>query len=358
LLLEQAQARGETPEDPLLLFSVLYGFILASFIAFDGELLRELASQFLALAETQGTAVPLMIGHRLMGTSLVCTGNLVQGWTHHNQAIALYDPAEQRPLTARFGQDARVAILCYRSLAGWTLGYPEAAILDAEQALRDAREIGQAATLMYALFQVSWTHFLCRNYVAAAELADENVELADQKGSFFWKAWAMLVQGCVLARTGNVSDAVPKITAALASYRSTSARLFLPSYLSHLALSYRELGQFDNAWQCIGEAITAVETTEETWFEAEVHRMAGEIVSRLPEMDEARAEAFFERFNVSRAQEAKSCELRATMSMARLWRAQGKKAAARDLLAPTYEWFTEGFDTPDLREAKALLADF
>ena len=113
--------------------------------------MRELAAQFLALAEKQGATVPLMIGHRLMGISLSGTGDIAEGRAHFDQAIALYDPAEHRPLATRFGQDIRVAILCYRSMALWMLGYPEAALADADHALKDAREIGQAATLMYAL---------------------------------------------------------------------------------------------------------------------------------------------------------------------------------------------------------------
>ena len=151
LLIEQAEALGEPPEDPLLLFSVLYGFWVANYVAFNGDVMRELAAQFLALAEKQGATVPLMIGHRLMGISLLATGDIAQGRAHFDQAIALYDPAEHRPLATRFGQDVRVAILSYRSLALWVLGYPEAALADADNALKDAREIGQAATLMYAL---------------------------------------------------------------------------------------------------------------------------------------------------------------------------------------------------------------
>ena len=151
LLIEQAEALGEPPEDPLLLFSVLYGFWVANFVAFNGDVMRELAAQFLALAEKQRATVPLMIGHRLMGTSLLFTGDIAEGRAHFDQAIALYDPAEHRPLATRFGQDIRVTILSYRSLALWLLGYPEAALADADDALKDAREIGQAATLMYAL---------------------------------------------------------------------------------------------------------------------------------------------------------------------------------------------------------------
>ena len=223
LLIEQAEALGEPPEDPLLLFSVLYGFWVANYVAFNGDVMRELAAQFLALAEKQGATVPLMIGHRLMGISLLYTGDIAEGRAHYDQAIALYDPAEHRPLATRFGQDVRVAILSYRSLALWLLGYPEAALADTEHALKDAREIGQAATLMHALVHASLTHIFCGNYATANALADELVALADEKGALFWKAFGMLNQGCVFALTGKASDAVQMITSGITALRSTGA---------------------------------------------------------------------------------------------------------------------------------------
>jgi predicted ATPase len=135
-------------------------------------------------------------------------------------------------------------------------------------------------------------------------------------------------------------------------------KLFAPLYLSDLASAYVGVGHFDDAWRCIGEAITAVETTQERWCEAEVHRTAGEIALLSPERDAAKAEACFRRsLAIARRQQAKSWELRAAMSLARLWRDQGKVQQARELLAPVYGWFTEGFDTRDLKEAKALFTE-
>jgi hypothetical protein len=184
LLIEQAEALGEPPEDPLLLFSVLYGFWAANFVAFNGDAMCQLAAQFLALAEKQGATVPLMIGHRLMGTSLLCTGAFVEGRAHYDLALALYDPTEHRPLATRFGIDVKVALLSYRSLALSMLGYPDAALADAEQALKEAREVGHAATLMYALFHVSWTCTLCGEYAIAKAQLRELVPQADKKGSW------------------------------------------------------------------------------------------------------------------------------------------------------------------------------
>ena len=356
LLIEQAEALGEPPEDPLLLFSVLYSFWVARFVAFNGKVMRELAAQFLALAEKQGAAVPLMVGHRNMGVSLLHTGDIEEARVHIDRAIALYDPAKHRPLATRFGQDVRVALLFYRSLALWPLGYPEAALADAHRAVRDAREIGQAASLMAALTLTSLSHIHCGSYAIANAQLDEVITLANETGALFWKVGGMLVQGCLFAITGRASDAVRTITSGLSAWRATGTTVWMPTYLSYLTRAQAELGQFDEASRCISEALIAVQTTNESWYEADIHRIAGEIALRSPEPDVAKAEAHFERaLQVALVQRAKSWELRAAMSMARLWRDQGMPQRARELLAPVYGWFTEGFDTRDLKEAKALL---
>ncbi len=151
LLIERAEALAEPPEDSLLLFSVLATFWAANLVAFNGDVVCDLAAQLLALAEKQRATVPLMIGHRLTGQSLVFAGDIAEGRAHLDQAIALYDPAEHRSLATRFGQDVGVVALSFRSFALWLLGYPEAALRDTDDALKNAREMGQAATLMYAL---------------------------------------------------------------------------------------------------------------------------------------------------------------------------------------------------------------
>ena len=356
LLIEQAEARGEPPEDPLLLFSVLYGGWVASYIAFNGDTLRDLARQFLALAEKQSSTSPLMIGHRLMGTSLLSTGDAAKARSHLSQGLALYDPAEHRFLATRFAQDLRVSILSYRSFASWSLGYPDSAANDADQVLKEGREIGHAATLIYALWHVSVTEMFCGNYAKASVHLEEAVALAGEKGALFWKALATVFRGCVFALAGDASKAIQVAMSGMAMYRSTGARVFLPLCLSYLAYAYAELNKLDDASRCLNEAMTGIDATKETWHEVEVNRIAGEIALRSPQRDVAKAQSYFERaLAVARQQQAKSWELRAAMSMARLWRDQGKPQQARELLAPVYGWFTEGFDTRDLKEAKALL---
>jgi tetratricopeptide (TPR) repeat protein len=216
-------------------------------VAFTGDAVRELAAQFLALAEKQGAAGPLMTAHRLMGLSLMYMGDIAEGRAYLDRAIALYDPTEHRLLARRFGVDAGVVALSYRSMALWLLGYPEAALADSDQALSDAREVAEAATLMNALVSASGTNLERGNYATANAQAAELVALADEKGASEWKAVGMNRQGYVLALTGRAADAVHMITSGITAWRSTGATLHLPWSLSSLAAAHAELGQLDEA---------------------------------------------------------------------------------------------------------------
>jgi predicted ATPase len=236
------------------------------------------------------------------------------------------------------------------------LGYPEAALADTDRALKSAREINQDATLMFALTITSLSLIQSGYYATVSIQADELIALADEKSALLWKAYGRLHRGCVLALTGQSAHAAQMLTSGIAAYRSAGSTIFMPWYLSHLARAYAALDQFDDAWRCVGKAMTTVETTKEKWCEAEIHRTAGEIALMSLAPDTTKAKAYFERaLAVAREQQAKSWELRAAMSMARLWRDQGKRQQAHDLLAPVYGWLTEGFDTLDLKQAEALL---
>jgi predicted ATPase len=358
LVIKQTESLGEPIEDSLLLFSVLYGFWVSNFLASNIEVMREHAAHFLTLADKQGAPGPIMAGHRLMGTTLLTVGAFAGSRTHLDRAMEYYDPAVHRPLSSRFGQDIGTAVFFYRSWANWMLGYPAAALADAGHALSDAREIGQAATLMPALCLTGFTYILCGDYAAANARAGEAIPLAEEKRAALWKAWGLFNQGWVLAVTGKALQAVETIASGISAWRSTGATVYMPLFLSPLARCYAELGKFSDAWHHIGEAMATIKATKETWCEAEINRIAGEIALKSPEPKTAKAQAYFDRaLSVARAQQAKSWELRAAMSMARLWRDQGKRDEARDLLAPVYGWFTEGFDTLDLKEAKMLLEE-
>jgi predicted ATPase len=354
--IERAEVLGEPPEDPLLLFSLLTGFWAASFNVFNGDLLCKIAGKYLALAEKQGASIPLISEHNLMGRSLVYTSKFAQGRAHLDRAIAMYDAAQHLPVK-RFTTDPRVICLAVRSITFWMLGYPAAALTDADEALTGAREIGQAYTLMQVLINVAAVHLWCGNYQKAQALYDELVVFAEDKGAWYHKVFGVLGQGGVGAFAGNSADAVRMLTEGIAAVRSAGgANVALPINLSFLAIALAGTGNFEGAWRCIGEAIPMIEETGERWFEPEVHRSAGDVALKSQEHDALKAEKYFERaLTVARQQQAKSWELRAAMSMARLWRDQGKPDEARELLAPVYGWFTEGFDTLDLKEAKALL---
>jgi predicted ATPase len=198
----------------------------------------------------------------------------------------------------------------------------------------------------------------CGNYDAATAEAAELLALAKEKDTTLWKASGLMNQGDLLGLVGRASDAVPMIASGIAALQSTGATLYMPWHLSRLAWAHADLSRFDEAQRCSDQATTVVETTNERWSEAEVHRIAGEVVLMSPDGDAAKAEDYFKHsLAVARQQQAKSWELRAAMSLARLWCSQGKVQQARELLAPVYGWFTDGFDTRDLKEAKALLEE-
>jgi class 3 adenylate cyclase/predicted ATPase len=358
LLVEQAEALGEPPDDPLLLYSVLHGFWVATHVAFNGDAVRDLADRFMALAQMQGARFPLVLAHRLAGTSSLYLGDIVGGREHLDQALALYDPAAHRPLAARFGHDVGVAILSNRPLALWLLGYPGQAREDCDEALHQAREIGQAASYLYGLTRIASFNLAIGDYSAAAAQSRELTALAEEKDGSYWKAAATMTQGCLLALTGDPVPAIQLITAGIIASQSTGANLRLPWSLHCLARAHAELGQHDEAERRMGEAVQIMRATKETWQEAELYRVMGELALLLPLPDISRAQAHFERaLTVAREQRAKSWELRAAISLARLRRDQGRSGCAYDLLAQVFGWFTEGFDTPDLMEAEILLAE-
>jgi class 3 adenylate cyclase/predicted ATPase len=296
--------------------------------------------------------------HVAFGNALALGGDLVEGKEHFDRALAIYDPAEHRPLTTRSGRDVGVTLLAFRSGCVWLLGYPAASLSDVERALNDARETGQATTLMHALFHLALDNIHYGNYAAANAAADELIALAVAKGTPYFNAMGTAARGWLFARIGKASDAIRAITTAMDSLRSTGAGLYEPVHLWHLALAYAELGQPDDARRCINDAIEKVERSNERWAEAEVNRIAGEIALKSLAPHTEKAEKYFDRaLAVARQQQTKSWELRAAMSLARLCHSQGKVQQARELLAQVYGWFTEGFDTLDLREAKALLAE-
>src|SRR5437762_43666 len=200
-----------------------------------------------------------MIGHRTMASTLALMGDLVGAKAHYDEALALYRPAEHRRLMTRFGQDLRVTCLAFRSMALWLLGYPEAALKDADCALAEARQIEHAATLMFTLNFPIIVNTYCGNYDAANERIEELRTLAENKGAPFRKAEAVLRRGYVLTLIGEANKAVETVKSGIDLWRSAGSTIFTPEHESMLAIAHADSSQFDDAWRCIANAMTAMQ---------------------------------------------------------------------------------------------------
>jgi hypothetical protein len=210
-----------------------------------------------------------------------------EGLAHLDRAWTLYDPAVHRPLATRFGHDVGAATLTFRPLALWLLGYPKTALVETDGAITAARETDHIPTLLFALACTAFTHICCRDYAAAAMHLEECIALAHEK-SLYFKMFAAAQRGCVLAQTGKAADAIQAISAENAGLRAIGGTIWGTYWLAHLALAYAELGKPDDAWRYIGEAMAAVQTTKEQWYQAEINRVGGEIALKSPEPDAAK----------------------------------------------------------------------
>lgn len=320
-LMEHAEELGDTTDDPLLLFSVLYGFWVASRMSFHADVTRELAAQFQAVAEQRQAKTPVMIGHLLMGISLVLAGDLAPGCAELDRAVALYHRSEHRPLAMRFGHDVLVSALSWRAFSRWALGRTDDAAADVELAIREARGFGHAATLMYALAHVSLTLIHMSKLDNAIALADELMQLADAKGSRFWDAYGKLLRGRVLALRGQDHAAVDMIEAGMSAMQSTGATAYAPWYLSILAAAYARTRRLGDAQRCSESALLKISESGECWQEAEARHIAGEVALALVPPDVEQAQAHFEQSHaVARQQMAESFELGGIKGLATLSR--------------------------------------
>ena len=290
--------------------------------------------------------------------TLLISGEFQAARLHLDQAIALYAPGEHRPLATRFGQDIGVATLAYRSLVLCRLGYPESALADADEALKRARDLGQAGTLLYAVFVGTLSEIHCGRFRVAEARVEELSGLSEKYGLPFWRGFGELLRGCIFVATDRGDYATQLIGSGLSAVAATRMTLFSPFGLMWLARAHAACGQVAEAQNALSKALDAVSKTNETWDEAEIHRTAGELAASQLHADSEIGESYFHRsLAIARRQDAKSFELRAATSLARLWRDQNRRDEARELLAPIFGWFTEGFDMPDLIEAKALLEE-
>jgi len=238
----------------------------------------------------------------------------------------------------------------------WLLGYPEQALAHLHEALALAHELSHPYSLAYARSMVAFVSQVRRDVPAVHEQAEAAVALSTQQGFTLWAAQGTILRGWVLTMQDQGEEGMAQVRQGVAAWRATGGALYVPFWGTMLAEISDHLGHPEDGLQALAEAHTLVEQQEERWWEAEIYRLRGVLLLKQPGRRQAEAETWLQRaLDVARRQEAKALELRAAMSLSRLWQQQGKRAEARALLAPIYGWFTEGFDTADLQEARALL---
>jgi predicted ATPase len=270
--------------------------------------------------------------------------------------MTFYDPAKQRSEAFESGHAAGVACLSHGARMLWALGYPTQALQRSQQALTLAREVSHPASLAYAHTWAAMLHQLRRERPAVQEQAECAVALSREQGlAQFW-AGAMILRGWALADQGQIEPGLAEMSQGMAAWRDTGAELVQPYWLALSAEVHRTGGQPAEGLTALAEALALVDKNGQRYYEAELYRLKADLLLRQARPDAAQAEVSFQQaLAIARRQEAKALELRAAMSLARVWQQQDKRAEACELLAPIYGWFTEGFDTADLREAKALL---
>ncbi len=238
----------------------------------------------------------------------------------------------------------------------WCLGYPEQGLARSHEAIALAQQIAHPLSLGFALDNTALLHQLRREVRAAEERAEATISLATQQGFPYFMANGSILHGWVLTHQGQVKEGIEQMHQGLIAFRATGAELLRPYYLALLAEAHSAIGEPEPGLTGLAEALTLADTTGERWYEPELYRLKGELLLQQSVDHQAEAESCFHHaLDIARNQQAKSLELRAATSLARLWQSQGKRQEAYDLLAPIYNWFTEGFDTADLQEAKALL---
>jgi len=344
----------ETPQ----LFPVLFGLFRFYHVRVELQTAHELGEQLLHLAQQVGDPTSLLQAHLALALTSYSRGELTAARSHFEQGLALYDPRLQSSYPALFGHDPAVASRSFVAQVLWSLGYPDQALKEIHKALALAEEIAQPFNLAWALCFAAMIHQYRREAQAARDRAEAAMALCMEHEFPQWLAMGRMMQGWALveqAQTDREAGTL-QIRQGLTAWQATGAKLGRPAFLASLVEQYLRLGQIEEGLSAVAEGLEAVERYGEHWWEPELHRLQGELL--LLQGNEDKAEASFNKaIEVARRQQAKSLELRAAMSLCRLWQKHGQREKARQMLAEIYGWFTEGFDTPDLKEAKLLLEE-
>ena len=346
------QQVGETPE----LIPVLFGLWRFYLVRSQFQTARELGETLLRLAQRTDDPALAVIAHYARGWTWCCLGVLPAARQHLEEGGARYTPDQRRAPVFRMGHDPGVACRAFAAMTLWLLGYSDQALTRIHEALALAHELSHPVSLAFARCWAAMVAQFCQDVPAVHEYAEATVALSTEHGFPQWAAMGTSLCGWALAMQGWGEEGMAQARQGIATWRATGAATFVPYFYTLLADVCDRLGHTADGLQALAEAHTLVEQYEERWWEAEIHRLRGVLLLRQPGTPQAEAEAWLQRaLDVAHHQEAKSLELRAAMSLSRLWQQQGKPVEARALLAPIYGWFTEGFDTADLQEAKTLL---
>jgi predicted ATPase len=355
---ERAYARARElcrhVEETPALFRVLMG--LHMFYRQRAELATssELAEQLLALAGTVQDHALLVAAHQALGTTLYFMGEFGQARSHLKQGIALYNRRQHDSRAAVYGQDPGVVCLATLARALWALGYPDEAVKRAHESLVLARQLAHPFSLAFALYFAAVVHQYRQEWPATQEHAEALMALSAEQGFAQRLAQGRILLGWTLVEQGRGAEGIAQLRQSVTAYIATGADLGRSSYLALLAEAYGKGGEFAEGLAALDQAMTAVTEHRICFNEAELHRLKGELLLKQGAVSEGETSLGLA-LDVARRQKAKSLELRAATTLGRFWQQEGKSAAARDLLVGTYGWFTEGFDTADLRTARALL---
>jgi class 3 adenylate cyclase/predicted ATPase len=348
------QQVGETPQ----LVQVLFGLWRFYIARPQFHTARELGETLLRLTQRDHNPALAVLAHYALGNTWLCLGALPAARHHLEAGIARYTPEQRRAPAFRIGHDPGVACRAFAVWTLWVLGYPEQALVRIHDALGLAHALSHPFSLVFAQMWAAWVSQWRRDVPAVHEHAEAAVALATAQGFTQWAAASTSARGWALAMQGQGEAGMAQVRQGIAAWRATGASLYVPYFCTVLAEVSAHLGHTEDGLQALAEAHSLMEQHEERWWEAEVCRLRGVLLLRQPGTPQAEAETWLQRaLDIARRQEAKSLELRAAMSLSRLWQRQGKRPEAHDLLAPVYGWFTEGFDTADLQEAKALLEE-
>jgi predicted ATPase len=308
----------------------------------------------LRLSRQRNDSAGLVLGHQSFGRNLLFSGRFALSQSHLEEALALYDPISHRRLDHQSGTSPQVASLAFLGNVLFCLGYPDRALGRSNAAIAEARRLAHPPSLAVSLSIGSRLLSLVGDNAALDERAGELIAVAIEQGFPYWRALGTAYRGWVTVKNGDVTEGISLLRIGSAAYRATGSEAWLPHTIALLAGACEIAGQIEEASALLDEALQIVERTGERWFAAELNRRKGELLLRQGH-SEAAEELYRKALGIAEEQEAKLWELRAAASLARLRRDQARHRDARELLAPVYGWFTEGFDTADLKEAKALL---